>query len=267
MILKQCMLLAALPVALLVASDPASWKDKQIAQWSDDDVKQVLTDSPWAQSVTPIVNQQSNQQQRQRGMGRRGGMGGGGIGMGIPGMGYPGGGMGGGRRGGGYPQDGSGYPQDGSSYPQDGTPSSSGDSGGGQNRSNPPTLTVRWESALPIQQALLKSKDANAPTIDEKHYAIVVMGLPARMASTPQMTEDKLKGQAELRHDGKKLEKPSRVRVISRDDQLIVVYLFDKKKEISQKYQDVQLVAHLGRYEIRPTFEPAKMMFQGKLEL
>jgi hypothetical protein len=55
--------------------------------------------------------------------------------------------------------------------------------------------------------------------------------------------------------------------VISRDDQLIVVYLFDKKKEISQKYQDVELDAHLGRYEIRPVFEPAKMMYQGKLEL
>src|ERR1017187_298468 len=225
MISKQCLFLAALPVALLVASDQ-TWKDKQVAQWSEDDAKQVLTDSPWAQTVTPIVNQTSNpQRQRGGGMGRRGGMGGG---MGIPGMGYPGGG---GRGGGGYPQSGGGYPQDGSGYPQDGSPSN-GDNGGsgGQNRNNnPPTLTVRWESALPIQQALLKSKDPNAPTIDENHYAIVVMGLPARMASSPQMTEDKLKGQAELKHDGKKLEKPSRVRVISRDDQLIVVYLFDKK--------------------------------------
>ncbi len=44
-------LLAVAAVALLTADD-SSWKNKPIAQWDDQDAKQVLTDSPWVKSVT-----------------------------------------------------------------------------------------------------------------------------------------------------------------------------------------------------------------------
>ena len=33
----------------VVADD--SWKDKQIAEWSQDDAKQVLSDSPWVKKI------------------------------------------------------------------------------------------------------------------------------------------------------------------------------------------------------------------------
>lgn len=44
------LLLAACLLAL--AEDP-SWKSKPMRQWDQEDAKQVLTDSPWAKSVTP----------------------------------------------------------------------------------------------------------------------------------------------------------------------------------------------------------------------
>src|SRR5262245_20620028 len=92
-----------LSAALLAAEGPA-WKDKPVAEWSEDETKQILSDSPWAKSVQPEIERASNQGRSRRGMGRGGGIGIGGIGIGLPG-----GGMG--RRGGmGYPGGGGGSP-------------------------------------------------------------------------------------------------------------------------------------------------------------
>ena len=84
--------LIVLPVALaLLAAVDQPWKDKRIAEWTEDDAKLVLADSPWAKSVTPTLNNSRSEGDRRSG----GGMGrGGGISLGIPGL----GGMG--RRGG-----------------------------------------------------------------------------------------------------------------------------------------------------------------------
>jgi hypothetical protein len=89
-----------LPVSLLLfAEGEPSWKNRQIAEWTQDDAQQVLSDSPWAKTVTPSFDRSENDGQRGPGGGRRTG-----IGIGVPGI----GGIGGGRRGGGYP--GGGYP-------------------------------------------------------------------------------------------------------------------------------------------------------------
>src|SRR3979490_1618779 len=101
---KRQLSLLPIFVALLFAADEA-WKNKQIAEWSEDDARQVLTDSPWAKTVKPTVDRSGHSSQgRSGGMGRGGGIGIGGIGIGLPGM-------GGGRRGGmGGPGAGGGYP-------------------------------------------------------------------------------------------------------------------------------------------------------------
>lgn len=132
----------------------------------------------------------------------------------------------------------------------------------------PPNLIVRWESARPIQEALLKSKDTAAPAIDENHYAIVVTGVPDRMfRGDPRAFEDRLKKEAELKHDGKKLMKPSDVKVLSREQGSIIVYLFPKNKEITNKDKELELDAQIGPFELKPVFEVAEMQYQGKLEL
>jgi hypothetical protein len=239
---------AALLPAVLVfaAAAEQGWKDKQIAQWTEEDAREVLTRSPWAQQTTPEISRQS-------GYGNRGGMGrgSGGIGMGGIGMGIPG--MGGGRRGG---MGGGGGPY--------------GGGGGGQRRGGdegerrgPPTLTVRWESAFPVREAVLKAKDTTASSIEEKYYAVAVLGIPARM------TDRAGKPKAELKREGKKTIKSADVRTLSRDDGTMMVFLFpkDAKKEITANDQKVAFEAQIGRMSLHEVFVPAEMMYDGKLQL
>jgi hypothetical protein len=241
------------PFALLAADQ--AWKDKQIAQWTDDDAKQVLTDSPWAKPATAAIQPSSG--------GQRGGRGGGmgrGVGLGIPGMGGIGG-MGGGRRGGmGYP--GGGYPNGGGTGSQ-GTGYPGGQGGDRGSSGKPPDLTVRWESALPVQQAELKLRNTDAPTVDESHYAIVVTGVPNRFAGP----DSRVKPKGELKREGQKTIKASDVKVLPRDDGNTVVFLFPRSKEITAKDTAVDFEAVFGALSVKQTFSPSQMVWDGKLEL
>jgi hypothetical protein len=230
--------------ATLVPAADQPWKDKQIAAWTEADATQVLTSSPWAKSVTPNINRPSRAQHGSHGGGRGGssGINIGGIGIGGGGMGR-GGGMGGGGMGGGR---------------------GTGSSGEGRGPSGPiPDLTVRWESALPIQEALLKTRDNTAPSMDEGQYAIAVFGIPSRLGANP---EGHPKPEGELKLAGKKI-KPSDVRVIPRDDGQIVVFLFSRTKEIPRGQDAVDFSAHIGMLELKTTFQPSEMTYAGKLEL
>src|SRR5437870_5294848 len=196
----------ALPVcAAVLSAGDQPWKEKKVPEWTEDDAKLVMAESPWAKSVTPELSRTTDSGSRPGGTSRGGGMGRGGIGIGGVGIGLPGGGMG--RPGGGYP--GGGYPGGGGS-PR-GRPQSQ--------PQTPPTLTLRWESALPMREAELKARDTSAPTIDEGHYAIAVYGVPRRMASDDSKSfASELKKQAVLKRDGKKDIKPSSVEVLERED-------------------------------------------------
>jgi hypothetical protein len=239
--MKRCWLL--LPVLVLVASgqnDP-SWKSKQIPEWSEDDAKQVLTDSPWGKTFTPILKPAENNGSRSPGMGRGGGIGLGGVGLGIPGM---------GRRG-------------------------MGNGGGAQNRQSPdastaepPQLNLRWESAITIKTAELKSHNPNPPVIDDQHYAIAVYGVPDRMLSgDPQKLGDQLKKEATLKREGRKDFKPSSVQVLDRPDGRIILYLFPMTNEITRQDHRVEFDARIGRLDILESFFTEEMIWQGKLEL
>jgi hypothetical protein len=247
--------LLPLSIALLTAADQP-WKDKQIAEWNEDDVKLVLADSPWAKTVTPAIDRSTNSgQRRMGGGGGGGGIGLGGIGIGLPGMGR--GGMGGGRNRGGYP--GGGYPG--------GQPSGTND-GTGTNSSQPPTLKLRWESALPVREAELKARDTNAPTLDLDHYAIAIYGVPSRMANGDSKSlANQLKKQAAIKRDGKKDLKPSSVEVLQREDGPVIVYLFPRSKEITRQDKRIEFDAHINRLQFTQSFYVDDMTYQGKLEL
>jgi hypothetical protein len=126
-----------------------------------------------------------------------------------------------------------------------------------------PNLTVRWESALPVQEALLKTHDNTAPSMDEGQYAIAVFGIPSHLGANP---EGRPKPEGELKLNGKKI-KPSDVRVISRDDGQIVVFLFSRTKEIPRGQDEVDFSAHIGMLELKTAFQPKEMICAGKLEL
>jgi hypothetical protein len=169
--LQQISIFGAVCALTLFASD--AWRTKDYTQWTSEEVYKVLNDSPWAKQVK-VIGEQSGPSQRRSSSGQgRGGMGGGGRG----GIGFPGGG------GLGYPGSGGGYPGGGGStgggrggnggnYPDD-TPR-----GGGMQSMN---VIVRWESALPIQHALLRQggrepEESKAASTNEKYFVIAVLG-------------------------------------------------------------------------------------------
>ena len=257
---NQPLFLVPISIALWAAGGQ-SWKDKPIAEWNGDDTRQILSDSPWAKTIQPTMDRSANNGQRQsRGMGRGGGIGIGGIGIGLPGgmgrrrgMGYPGGGY----PGGGYP--GGGYP---------GGPSGGTGGGNGTNYGQPPTLKLRWESALPVREAELKARETNAPTVDESHYAIAVYGVPDRMLNgNSKSLADQLKKQAAIKRGGKKDLKPSGVEVLQREDGPVIVYLFPRSKEITRQDKRIEFDAKISRLQFSQPFYVDDMMYQGKLEL
>jgi hypothetical protein len=269
---KLCVAILLFPQGLLIAQDAPTLKqreqnqadraarwDKPVPEWSADDALEILKDSPWVKTVTPAVAQNSNdgpERRRPGGYGRGGGFGypgGGGIGFPGGGIGYPGGG----RRGGG------GYPQ-GGNYPGNGP-----DDTDSRGRGNPaPTLTLRWESALPVREAELKTRDVNAPTLEEGYYAIAVYGVPSRMVGADEHRfADQLKGQAALKRDGKKDLKPSGVQLLDREGGPVIVYLFPRSKEITNQDRRVAFDAKIARLSFTQSFYVEDMVFQGKLEL
>jgi hypothetical protein len=166
---------------------------------------------------------------------------GGSIGIGIPGM-------GGGRRGG----MGSGYPG--------GRPASAG--------STPPTLKLRWESALPIREAELKARESNAPDVDEGHYAIAVYGVPSHMLSGGEKAlSNDLKKRAAIKRAGKKDLKPSSVEILQRDDGAVILYSFPRSVEITRNDGTLEFQAEIGNLKLTQQFALDQMIFQGHLEL
>jgi hypothetical protein len=253
--------LCLLPIsaALLMAGDQ-TWKDKPIAEWNDGDAKQLLTDSPWVKTTTPTLGRSTGGGQRRSvgGVGQGGGINLGGVQIGLPGLGGIGGQRGGrgGSGGGGYPGGGGGYPR-GGGYPD-----------GGADSSEPPALTLRWESALPVRSAELIVRDENAPMPDENHYAIAVYGIPSRMAESGSRTlADALKKQASIKREGKKDLAPSSVNVLQREAGPVIVYLFPRSKEITRGDKRIEFDAQVGRLEIAQSFYVDEMIYLGKLEL
>lgn len=254
------------------------WKDKAYSQWSDDEVTKMLANSPWAQSTKASS---PNQGMGQRGGGRRGG----GGGMGGPRIGFPGGGG-----GGGYPGGGGGYPGGGGG----------GNPRGGGGGSIPSfTATIRWQSALPVREALLRqsgvtkaddSQVAEKLTAPVTSYVIALVGLPANLPTSSgrygrgtstdnRGGDDRDKDSADQDADqldrlksGTRLNPKDRASIypekVERDkDGQTIVFTFPRTTPISLDSKEVEFVTRVGSIEIRHKFKLKDMVYQGKLEL
>jgi len=233
-------------VVLLVASGavlPAGaqvWKDKRIAEWSVEEARQVLTESPWAKSVTPAPAGSGGLGKQPVSVGR-GGIGVGPVGIGLPGL----GGLGG-----------RGRIQRG--------PSDSGSSDAGEI----PNLTLRWASAMPVISAELIARELDAPSVDESHFAIAVYGMPGRLIhGDPKVVAAELKRHAAIQREGKKDIKPSSVEVLMHEQGPVILYLFSRSNEIARDDKRIGFDAEIGRLKIAQDFLPDEMVYQGKLEL
>lgn len=223
---------------LLLAAEPA-WKNKPVANWTDEDAQQILENSPWAKTVVAGIARRQTEDERREGgdMGQPKGVGYDGVvdrklplrqELGnplLPGKPLP---------------------------------------------STAPTirLLVRWESALPIRAAELKAHAPTPPTLSDDGYIIAVYGVPASFAKgDPTSLGKPLRESAFLRREGKKDVFPSRVEVFELESNVLVTYLFPLSAEISKNDSVVEFRALIGRLQVSQHFLVQEMQFQGKPEL
>jgi hypothetical protein len=226
-------------VAILAAADP-SWKIKASSAWTEDEAHQILNDSPWAKTTkVTLIRQQTEDQRREGGN-----------------MGQP---------------HGVGYDDIEQKRNTPKVPTSVLDLFKVDNtvRQEPTvTLLLRWESALPVRVAELKSHVVEPPTMEGDGYSLAVYGIPGKsFKGDPQSLGNPLKQQAFLKREGKKDVKPSSVEVFQLGDELVIAYRFPLSAEISRNDRVVEFEARIGRVGIRQFFNLDEMQFQGRLEL
>jgi hypothetical protein len=222
---------------LLFAGDP-SWKNKPIPDWTEDDARQVLSDSPWVRTVRVAMNRLQTESERRDGgnMGQEHGVGFDGVDPKKPRNRLP--------------------------------PGLFGGSGDARAAGPPVTLRLCWESALPVRAAELKARIVEPPTLAGDGYSLAVYGIPGSyFKADPEALGAPLKKDAVLRRAGKKDVKPSSVEVFQRADGLVVVYLFPLSAEITVKDGRIEFNAQIGRLGIAQYFDTAEMQFGGKLEI
>ncbi len=246
-LLAMAALAALIPIAQIThaqTTPPAkpapveTWRNKQIANWTEADARQVLERSPWAKTTVAGVARRQSEDER-----RAGGNMGQPTGVGFDGIDD--------RRV--RPV----LPQN-VFLPAPTAPS----------KAQLIRLLVRWESALPVRAAELKNAEAQPPTLSDNGYSIAVYGVPFTDAKgDPLSLARDFKESAFLRRPGKKDVKPLLVEAFELEHSSVVVYLFPYEAEISKKDSTVEFVALIGRLQVSQTFNVEEMQFQGKLEL
>ncbi len=220
--------------ALLLATD-AGWSTKAIANWTEEDARQVLEASPWAKVVIPGIARKETEAER-----REGGL------MGQPhGVGYDG--------------------IDDRKFHREvlGNPL------GGDPLAPPPLpvikLLVRWESALPVRAAEFKVHESGPPTSSDEGYTIAVYGVPgSNFKGDPKRLGEPFKELAVLKREGKRDVKPASVEVFQLDNGAAVVYRFPSSAEITARDIWVEFNALIGRLQVSQVFHVDQMQFQGK---
>jgi hypothetical protein len=237
-ILRRCspVVVPVVSVALLFAAEPA-WKSKPVAAWTEEDARQILTDSPWSRVVIAgLTRLQNEDERREAAMGQSHGVGFDGVGdkQVRPNLDLP-------------TILSKTYTPHGAEFLK---------------------LLVRWETALPVRAAELKAGELDPPTLDGEGYKVAVYGVPGPyFKGDPKKLGDPLRKEAFLRREGKPDVKPSRVEVFQRQGGMVVVYLFPLSAEINKKDTLMEFDAQIGRIVVKQTFDVTEMRFQGSVEL
>ncbi len=238
----------------LLAAD--FWAAKPFTEWSDKDLQKMLSNSPWAHAV-PI-----SMGGRGAGTGGRGGRGGS-NGMGevsSAGGGESIGGAGAANRRGAVSGD-------------EGTPGSG----------NTPAVNVlvRWQSALPVKQAILKGKysieaasseEAKKFLAQEEPFYVIMVHNPVPGGrggggAGVDGAKEMIKSATTLRRKGKDPMYPEKVEIVPRQGGLDIFLMFPKKDAITEDDKDVEFVFQTQMGEVKQRFKLKEMMFDGKLAL
>ncbi len=247
---------ALLGTGLLVAGQ--KWVDKDFHSWTEAQAQQLLLDSPWARQVGATIFVENRDDPRDR------------VAQAplAPGQ-----------------------NPSGPSYATDGYGVDDGHWDGGvmkKRHGEPPTVpvTVRWASALPIREALLKTHDPDATDTEntlnkaESHYILTVFGLvPAQKAATtttpPPEGSDPAADLTRMRYGflnttrllvgGKKPIVPEDIHVDAASG-LVTVY-FPKGEPIVAADKEVEFRTSYGGLRVAQRFRLKDMMSHGQLEL
>lgn len=255
---------SALPVRAFSSKD--FWETKPSSDWNPGEVDRMITKSPWAKEVSVTGgNRSGGRGNSGGGRSRTGGGFPGGIGFPGGGIGYPGGG---GSRGG-YPGGGGGYPGGGGpSTRDDGMVSSS---------------IVRWESALPIREALQLPADEEKPDSDfEKYYVIALIGDLTGVGrgrnhdnSDDDDRSDRTNRRLEAYKDYTRLERkdgPLHLEKVDEGSRVGsrgpgVYFYFARSNEISMDDKEVSFSTKVGSADVKARFTLKDMRYHGKLAL
>ncbi|HYL75026.1 MAG TPA: hypothetical protein VEU96_12525 [Bryobacteraceae bacterium] len=232
------------------------WAKKPYTDWSEKDAARLLTNSPWSHDVVVVL---------EGGPARR---------------------LSGGRGGHGS----TGGVDTGDMSPMSGSAGGSGEITGGARAARPEnmagangpdassiTLHVRWQSALPIRQALVVSKLGHEKAGSDEarkfvaqpmpYYVVAVAGLPHAMIARisdgqmPDLTRAATlvrKGKAPIAAEGAQ-------KIIGEPGAL--AFLFPKTPAITMEDKEVEFVSKVGRLELKHKFKLKDMVIGAKLEL
>jgi hypothetical protein len=217
------------------------WSSKDYSQWSAQDVNRVLTDSPWARQVSALFGPTPHEIDRSV----------------IPPPGASTANMGGTR----------------------GVTDGRWDGGVGRaiDHSAPKLpVTVRWDSALPIREALLRSRfgdQRSAPgdakeqlNQPQKDYIITVIGLLTNDQSKDrERVRTELMGAAKLIRRGKLPIRPEKVELDASASAIQV--FFPRTEPISLNDKEVTFELQFGSMRVQKTFRLKVMTYKRQLEL
>lgn len=243
------------------------WKTKPFDQWTQDDIKQVLDDSPWAKLERVPMEWRVNQRQGTGANPMERAPGSAGMAATLPqGPGSQQAQAAGGGPGANYPNGGLGT----GPSPNYGSPSMLGTPEGQT------VFIVRWTSAETVRKALIRShilsgdmKEADAPQyLAQKatDYEITVIG--PDMTPFGMITQDDLKTKTYLQAKQSKLKvNPSKMEIVhGADGQQVLAVMFsfpkktaDGKDLISSQDKNVEFVVKTKELDLHSGFDLRKM--------
>jgi hypothetical protein len=259
------------------------WIKKKYGDWDQDEVRKMLTDSPWAKKSIVELQIGSGRDALpggggSGGRGGRGGRGGGGMGGGIMDASVGSGGAGGGgEMGGGM---------------------------GGAAAAGPArpavSLVVRWHSALPVKEAIAVSQMGKEAETSERaqaflkqkptHYVLCLSGYPMPRGGFPGMMPGQAQQQQEkaLPPDPKEREKklremfltagklhPKKREVVAAEDVQVrmtpagmdLYFVFSRATPLSVQDEHVDFEFKTQLVNLKTRFNLKKMVYGGNLEL
>jgi hypothetical protein len=147
-----------------------------------------------------------------------------------------------------------------------------GGGGGMQQRS----ILIRWVSALPIKQALIKNKFGDTAASDdakkylaqvEPQYVVTLTGIPGMLArNDPDKVRDQVKSATSLNRKDKDPIAADTVELHPQSGQLSIIIRFPRTP-ITLDDKEVEFSTKLGPLVIKRKFKLSEMEFNGKLEM